>query len=269
MNERPSAFRTDLLAGQVALITGGGSGICRGIAEAYLAHGATVVITSRSAERLETAAAELTDGLGLDRGRCLALAADVRDFGAVEGVVARTLTELGRLDVVINGAAGNFLAPAASLSSNAFRTVLEIDTLGTFHVCKAAFAGFMKQHGGSIINISATLHYTGVPMQMHPGAAKAAIDAMTRHLAMEWGPSRIRVNGIAPGPIGDTEGMKRLLPEPMKEKLRKKIPLQRFGTSADVADSALFLASDAARWMTGTTLVVDGGAWMIGAPFDF
>jgi peroxisomal 2,4-dienoyl-CoA reductase len=260
-----SVYRSDMLAGQVALVTGGGTGICRGITEALLAHGADVVITSRNAERLQAAADEMAAASGR---RCIPLAADVRDLPAVEGVITRTLEALGRLDIVVNGAAGNFLAPAASLSSNAFRTVLEIDTLGTFHVCKAAFNGWMKRNGGSIINVSATLHYTGVPLQMLPGAAKAAIDAMTRHLAFEWGPSGVRINSLAPGPIGDTEGMKRLLPEPMKEKLRKKIPLQRFGTVADVADAALYLASDAARYVTGSVLVVDGGAWMIGAPFD-
>jgi len=260
-----SIYRDDMLAGRVALVTGGGSGICRGITEAFLAHGADVVIMSRNEEKLTAAAAEMAAASGR---RCVAMAADVRDLPAVEAVVARTVAELGRLDVVVNGAAGNFLAPAATLSSNAFRTVLEIDTLGTFHVSKAAFNGWMKRNGGSIINVSATLHYTGVPLQMHPGAAKAAIDAMTRHLAFEWGPSGVRVNALAPGPIGDTEGMKRLLPEAMKEKLRKRIPLQRFGTTGDVADAALFLAGPAAAYVTGSVLVVDGGAWMIGAPMD-
>ena len=122
----------------------------------------------------------------------------------------------------------------------------------------------MRAHGGCIINISATLHYTGVPFQVHAGSAKAAIDAMTKHLAVEWGPAKVRVNCIAPGPIDETEGMSRLAPKGMKAKLEKQIPLGRFGAIGEVADAALFLASDAARWITGAVLVVDGGAWMAG-----
>ncbi|MFO0748693.1 MAG: SDR family oxidoreductase [Myxococcota bacterium] len=256
-----SIFRPDALAGQVALVTGGGSGIGKGIVERFLEHGADAVIVSRNAERLAAAAAELSQKFGR---RVVAVPADVREPERIEAAIAEALAAFGRLDIVVNNAAGNFLAPAATLSYKGFATVHAIDTLGTFNVSKAAFSAWMRAHGGCIIDISATLHYTGVPFQVHAGSAKAAIDAMTKHLACEWGPAKIRVNCIAPGPIDDTEGMSRLAPAGMKEKLAAQIPLGRFGTIGEIADAALFLASDAARFVTGAVLVVDGGAWMAG-----
>jgi NAD(P)-dependent dehydrogenase (short-subunit alcohol dehydrogenase family) len=166
---------------------------------------------------LARAAAEMTEATGRT---CLGVPADVRKPDEVEAAFDRTLEAFGRVDIVINGAAGNFLAPAATLSYNAFRTVMEIDALGTFNVSKAAFTKYLGAHGGNIVNISATLHYKGTPLQTHPGSAKAAVDAMTRHLAVEWGAAGIRVNAIAPGPIDETEGMKRLAPGDVKQKGR-------------------------------------------------
>ena len=254
-----SVFRDDVLEGQVALITGGGSGICLEITRKFMAHGCDTVIVSRSQERLDEAAKVLSEETGR---RCLALAADVREMEKVEAAMDAALEHYGRLDIVVNGAAGNFLCPAAKLSSNAFKTVLEIDTLGTYNVSRAAFDKALRDKGGSILNISATLHYAGQALQVHPGVAKAGIDAMTRHLAVEWGAAKIRVNAISPGPIGDTEGMRRLMPPGMKEDLERRIPLNRFGRSEEIADAALFLSSDAAQWITGSILVVDGGSWM-------
>lgn len=143
-------------------------------------------------------------------GEVLAVACDVRDFEAVLEMVGRVLSHFGRLDICVNGAAGNFLAQADSLSSRAFRTVMEIDTLGTFNVSRAVFDKCMREHGGSIINITATLHLNGVPMQAHAAAAKAAIEGFTRVLCNEWGCHGVRVNCLAPGPIADTEGFRRL-----------------------------------------------------------
>ena len=145
----------------------------------------------------------------------------------------------GKIDIVVNGAAGNFLCAAEELSPNGFGTVVDIDLKGTFNVCRATFAQ-LKEHRGQILNISATLHYLGTPMQLHVSAAKAGVDALTRNLAVEWGRYGIRVNAIAPGPIEDTEGMKRLVPEPVKERLLKKIPLGRFGRIADIEKAAVF-----------------------------
>jgi peroxisomal 2,4-dienoyl-CoA reductase len=261
-----SIFQPNILEGQVAFVTGGGSGIGKAIVRRFMEHGAHAVIASRNLEKLETAAHELAAATGR---RCLAVQADVREPAQIEAAIDTAVRELGRLDILVNNAAGNFLSPAAALSYKGFATVHAIDTLGTFNTSKAAFARWMREHGGAIINISATLHYNGTPLQVHAGTAKAAVDAMTKHLAVEWGPARIRVNGIAPGPIADTEGMKRLAPAPeITKKLERQIPLGRFGTADEIADMALYLASDAARWVTGATFVVDGGAWLTGQRLD-
>ncbi len=256
-------FRDDVLEGKVAFVTGGGSGICMGIARGFLAHGARVAIASRKLERVEGAARVLAAGTG---GECLAVAADVRDPTAVEAALDRTLERFGALDIVVNGAAGNFLAPAAQLSANGFKTVLDIDAAGTFNVSKAAFEKSLRDKGGCILNISATLHYGATPLHIHASAAKAAVDAITRTLALEWGSLGIRVNGIAPGPIADTEGMRRLAPGDLKTALERAIPIGRFGTIEEIANVALFLATPAASLIHGATLVVDGGAWLAGPP---
>src|SRR5262249_52557738 len=194
-------------------------------------------------------------------GEALAVAADVRKSEEVEKAIAATLDRFGRVDIVVNGAAGNFLCAAEELSPNGFGTVVDIDLKGTFNVCLAAFDE-LKKHRGQILNISATLHYLGTPLQLHVSAAKAGVDALTRNLAVEWGRHGIRVNAIAPGPIADTEGMKRLVPEPIKEKLQQRIPLGRFGLIKDIENAAVFLCSGAASYINGEVLVVDGGHWL-------
>ncbi len=254
-----SVFSADLLEGKVAFVTGGGTGITGGIARALAEHGAKVAITSRKMENLEPMKAEIEAG----RGECFAVATDVRDFEGVEKAIAATVDHFGKIDIVVNGAAGNFLCWSNELSANGFGTVVDIDTKGTFNVCRAAFEQ-LKENKGQILNISATLHYLGTPMQIHVAAAKAGVDAITRNLTVEWGRYGIRVNGIAPGPIEDTEGMKRLLPPNLKEALTQKIPLKRFGRIKDIEDSALFLCSPAASYISGVTLVVDGGHWLTG-----
>jgi peroxisomal 2,4-dienoyl-CoA reductase len=254
-----SVFASDILQGKVAFVTGGGTGITGGIARAFAEHGAKVAITSRKEENLSTVKRTL-EAAG---GECFAVAADVRDYEAVEKAIAQTIENFGQIDIVVNGAAGNFLCAADQLSSNGFGTVVDIDTKGTFNVCRAAFEE-LKRSQGQILNISATLHYLATPMQIHVSAAKAGVDAITRNLSAEWGRHGIRVNGIAPGPIEDTEGMKRLLPDALKERITKKIPLGRFGRIRDIENAALFLTSDAASYVNGVTLVVDGGQWLLG-----
>jgi peroxisomal 2,4-dienoyl-CoA reductase len=250
-------FADGVLNGHVALVTGGGTGITGGVARAFAEAGASVALVSRKMEHLEPAA----EAINQNGGKAIAVTADVRQPAEVENAVARTVEAFGKLDIVVNGAAGNFLCAAEELSPNGFGTVVDIDLKGTFNVCRASFAQ-LKEHGGQILNISATLHYLGTPLQLHVSAAKAGVDALTRNLAVEWGRHGIRVNAIAPGPIADTEGMKRLVPAPMMEKLKTMVPLGRFGLIADIERAAVFICSDAASFINGVVLVVDGGHWL-------
>lgn len=244
-------FRPNLLAGRVALVTGGGSGICKGIAAAYRQLGAEVCIVGRKADRLAEAAQEIG---------ALPFAGDVRKPDDVAAAIATTVAKFGKLDTLVNGAAGNFLSPAAALSPNGFRTVVDIDLCGTFNASRAAFEHLQKAGDALILNISATLHYHGTPMQVHASAAKAGVDAVTKNLAVEWGQFGVRVCGIAPGPIGDTEGMKRLAPPgDLSQKMKSAIPAGRFGTIDEIAAAAVYLRSPAAAYVTGHVLVVDGG----------
>ncbi|CAN5573981.1 SDR family oxidoreductase [soil metagenome] len=255
-------FADNILQGKVAFVTGGGTGITGGVARAFAESGAKVAITSRKIENLEA----MKSVIESNGGECFAVAADVRDFDAVQNAIAQTVEKFGKIDIAVNGAAGNFLCKANELSPNGFGTVVDIDTKGTFNVCRAVFEE-LKKTNGQILNISATLHYLATPMQIHVSAAKAGVDAITRNLSVEWGKFGIRVNGIAPGPIEDTEGMKRLLLPELKDKLTRKIPLQRFGKIKDIENAALFLTSDAASYINGVTLVVDGGQWLLGTSF--
>ncbi len=250
-------FSPTLLQKKVALVTGGGTGICRGIALAFAKHGCDVAITSRKLEHLEPTRDELR-ALGV---RAVAKAADVRDPAAVNDAVSAVVSELGRLDILINGAAGNFICLAENLSPNGFGTVVDIDLKGTFNMSRAALP-HLKAQGGSVINISATLPYLGTVGQAHASAAKAGVDSLTRTLAVEWGPYGIRVNGIAPGPIEGTEGVRRLTNEKSREGALRQCPLGRLGTVDDIANASLYLASEAASYVNGVTLVVDGGLWL-------
>lgn len=253
-----SSFRARFLEGRAALITGGGTGICRGIALAYATYGCDVAIVSRDPAHLEPTVSDLR-GLGV---QALSAAVDVRDAVGVAGVVEETVARLGRLDVLVNGAAGNFLCLAEDLSPNGFGAVVDIDLKGTFHVSRAAFP-HLKATRGTIVNISATLHHGATVAQLHVSAAKAGLDALTRNLAVEWGGYGIRVNGLAPGPIADTEGVKRLLPGDARTRVERRTPLGRMGAIDDIAAAALFLSSPAAAFINGHTLVVDGGLSLV------
>lgn len=268
-----SVFRPDLYAGSVAVITGGGSGIGYGIATLLHSLGATVVLASRNAERLEEAAARLREAGGTGAVHTAPL--DVRDQEAVKATMARIAEEHGRIDLLVNNAAGNFYVPSEQMSPNAWRAVLDIDLSGTFFCTQAVFPYMQRAGGGNVINISMTLHYRGWPMMAHATAAKAGIDALTRTLAVEWARHNIRVNAIAPGPI-PTEGVRKAFTPPsgsgaadvfavqraMGDYARKTIPLGRWGDPADIANAVAFLASNAGSWITGAILVVDGGEWL-------
>ncbi|KAM4525033.1 peroxisomal 2,4-dienoyl-CoA reductase [(3E)-enoyl-CoA-producing] isoform 2-T2 [Odontesthes bonariensis] len=253
-------YSPDLLKDHVGFITGGGSGIGLRIAEIFMRHGCDTVIASRNLDKLKEAAKKLSAASGR---RCLPLCLDVRQPESINAAVDETLKEFGRVDVLVNNAAGNFLCPASALSFNAFKTVLEIDTMGTFNTSKVVYDKWFKDHGGNIVNISATLPYRGQALQVHAGSAKAANDAMTKHLAVEWGPNGVRVNAVAPGPISGTEGYRRL-GGPKAEAVGsfESIPLERAGNKTEMAHCTLFLASRASSYVTGAILVADGGAWL-------
>ncbi|MBC7533083.1 MAG: SDR family oxidoreductase [Oligoflexus sp.] len=257
-----SPFKADILKGKVAFITGGGSGINFGIAQALAAHGADIAMMGRREEVLKNACDEIKSKYSV---RTFYKTGDVRDADMCAAALKATNETLGHLDILVNGAAGNFLAPPELLSPNGFKTVIDIDLNGTFNMCRYAYE-YLKQSKGVIINISANLHYVGTLFQSHVSAAKAGVDALTLNLAAEWGHDGIRVCGIAPGPIGDTEGMKRLAPGEVGEKLKRAIPLGRFGTTEEIGMAAVFLTSSAAAYITGETLVVDGGHWFAKPP---
>ncbi|HXE57352.1 MAG TPA: SDR family oxidoreductase [Gemmatimonadales bacterium] len=269
MTDGTSVFRPALLRGRVALITGGGTGIGLGIASCLARAGADLAIASRNPEHLERAAARLRE---LGR-RVVTVPMNVRDPEAVKQGVERAAAELGRIDLLVNNAAGNFYAPSATLSPNGWRAVIETDLYGTFFCCQAVYPIMKAQGGGRIVSVSMTLHYRGWPLMAHATAAKAGVDALTRTLALEWAPDRITVNAVAPGPI-PTEGVKKAFTPPggsdvpdlfaMEAYVKRAIPLGRWGTPEDIGEMVTFLASPAGDWITGSIFVVDGGSWLAG-----
>lgn len=254
------AFQKPVLSGKTAVITGGGSGINLSIAQRYAQHGARVALIGRTREKLDTAAAGIRAGGGAASGH----PADVRDYDALAAAIKAARDEHGEIDLVVCGAAGNFPAPALGMSANGFKSVVDIDLLGTFNTCRAVFE-HLRKPGASIISISAMQAFTPMPMQAHVCAAKAGVDMLTKCLAIEWGPEGVRVNSIAPGAVDDTEGMRRLAPTPeIRKQFTRGIPLQRFATKDEIADLALFLSSDAAAFITGAVVVCDGGQSLAG-----
>lgn len=249
-----SYFAKDLFRGKTVFITGGSSGINLGIARNFAALGANLGIVGRSQEKLDAATAEL-EAIG---ARVAAHSVDVRHYPALEKALQDTHAALGPVHTLICGAAGNFPCPAADLSPNGFKAVIDIDLLGSFHACRAGFTQ-LRETQGNIIFISAGMAFMPYAFQAHVGAAKAGIDNLMRNLALEWGPFGIRCNSIVPGPIEGTEGVRRLVPQGNADQLRKAIPLGRFGTPDDIGQLSVFLASPLASYITGTVVVADGG----------
>ncbi|MBV7460290.1 MULTISPECIES: SDR family oxidoreductase [unclassified Acidovorax] len=254
------ALSRHLFTGKTAFITGGSSGINLAIAGAYAAHGARVAICGRTQVRLDTAAAQLrTYG-----GEVRAYQADVRAPEQLAHALQATRDELGTIDILVCGAAGNFLAAAEDLSVNGFRTVVDIDLMGSFHAASLAFEQ-LRDSKGCILFITAAMASLPHAYQLHVGAAKAGVDNMMRNLALEWGCHGIRANSIMPGPIGDTEGLRRLSAGSALGRLADSVPLRRLGHVQDIAAAAVFLASPMASYITGVVLAVDGGQCLGGS----
>ena len=257
----PKVFCDHLLKGKVAFITGGGSGINLRIAERFAEQGAQLALVGRKQEKLDAAVKKM-EALG---AKAIGVSADVRDYAALDSAFRKTREAFGEVDILLCGAAGNFPAPAVGMSANGFKSVIDIDLLGAFNTCRAGFE-HLRKPGASIIAITATHAFIPYPMQSHVCAAKAGIELLCKTLAIEWGSMGMRVNTIAPGPVDGTEGMDRLTPtEESKKQLTSTIPLGRYATKDEIADLAIFLSSDAARYITGATLVCDGGSSLVGS----
>jgi NAD(P)-dependent dehydrogenase (short-subunit alcohol dehydrogenase family) len=251
----PSALRDNILANKVAFVAGGTSGINLAVAQRFAQAGAAVAVLSRKQEKVDEAVALIA----ASGNKVAGFAADVRNYEAVEAALRATAEKFGKIDIVLSGAAGNFLAPALGMSPNAFKTVVDIDLLGTFHVLRASYA-YLNLPGASLISITAGQAVHPTPGQAHVCAAKAGINMLTKVLAMEWGPMGARVNAVSPGPIAETEGMARLAPSAeIEQAIKARLALREFGSKTDIAEACLFLASDSARYITGAILNVDGG----------
>lgn len=250
----------DRLDGRVALVTGGGTGLGLAMARAFGRRGARLAIASRNEAHLAAGRAAL-EAEGIP---CLAAACDVRDVHAVRRLVKRVEDELEGLDVVVNNAAGNFVRPAEDLPEKAFANVVDIVLNGTFYVSRAAGRAMIARgRGGVILNVVATYAWTGGPGTIHSACAKAGVLAMTRTLAVEWARHRIRCVAIAPGPFESEGAADRLWPsEDLEERVRRSVPLGRFASRDEVAEAAAWLVGDAAAYVTGECLTLDGGGWL-------
>ena len=253
-------YQSDLLKDRVLVVTGGGSGLGAAMAKRFASLGATSVVLGRRKEKLDEVVAEIQKSGGKAAGH----SCDVRDAGAVQAVADAIGKEHGRIDGLVNNAAGNFLTAAEDLSPNGFKTVVDIVLNGTFN-CTSAFGKKLiaAGKGGSIVNIVTTYAWTGSAFVLPSACAKAGVLAMTRSLAVEWATYGIRVNAIAPGPVPTEGAFSRLMADPsMEETAKNRVPLKRFGTPLEIADAAVYLMSDGAGYVTGDTITIDGGEWL-------
>ncbi|CAP98791.1 hypothetical protein E8E15_008811 [Penicillium rubens] len=275
------SWKDGIFANKVVFCTGGAGTICSAQVRALVHLGANACIIGRNVEKTERVAQDIATarpgakviGIG---------SVDVRKLENLQQAVERCVKELGGIDFVIAGAAGNFLASIEQLSVNAFKSVMDIDVLGSYNTLKATLPYLREsasKHrmdsttlqpspvgtGGRIIFVSATIHYRGMPFQSHVSVAKAGIDALSHSVAIEYGPRGLTSNIIAPGPIAQTEGLERLLPADALEAYTKAQPLGRFGHVRDIADATVYLFSDTGSYVSGQTLVVDGANWRMSA----
>jgi NAD(P)-dependent dehydrogenase (short-subunit alcohol dehydrogenase family) len=250
-----SIFRANLLKDKTAIVTGGGSGIGQRMAERFAEHGARLVLAGRKQEKLDAAASAIRAAGGTAETAAL----DVRDYPAVEEALRRTHERFGEVDILLCAAAGNFPALVSGMSANGFKAVIDIDLIGTFNTCRAAYE-FLRKPGASVMSISASHATTPIAAQSHVCAGKAGVELLMKTLAIEWGPAGIRANCITPGPTDDTEGMRRLAPtDEARSRVEQSVPLRRYGTKDELADLALFLCSEAASFVTGAVYCCDGG----------
>jgi NAD(P)-dependent dehydrogenase (short-subunit alcohol dehydrogenase family) len=259
-------LRDDALKGKVIVVTGGGSGLGKAMTKYFMELGAKVAITSRNLEKLQNTVKELENETG---GICLAVQCDVRHYDQVETMLQEVLKAFGKVDVLLNNAAGNFISPTERLSANAFDTVIDIVLKGSKN-CTLAFGKHWintKQNTSTILNIVTTYAFTGSAYVVPSAAAKAGVLAMTRSLAVEWAKYGIRTNAIAPGPFPTQGAWDRLLPGDLAEKfdMSKKVPLKRVGNHQELANLAAYLVSDFSAYINGEVIVIDGGEWLKGA----
>ena len=259
-------LRDNALENKVIVVTGGGSGLGRAMTKYFMELGAKVAITSRDLEKLQTTVKELEEETG---GKCIAVQCDVRHYEEVEKMLKEVLDAYGRVDVLLNNAAGNFISPTERLSANAFDTIIDIVLKGSKN-CTLAFGKHWidtKQETSTILNIVTTYAWTGSAYVVPSATAKAGVLAMTRSLAVEWAKYGVRSNAIAPGPFPTKGAWDRLLPGDLKEKfdLAKKVPLKRVGDHQELANIAAYLVSDFSAYVNGEVITIDGGEWLKGA----
>ena len=266
MDFKAKMLRDDALAGKVIVVTGGGSGLGKAMTKYFLELGENVAITSRDLEKLQKTASELMQETG---GDCFAVQCDVRNYEEVENMLDSVLKKYGKVDVLLNNAAGNFISPTERLSANAFDTIIDIVLKGSKN-CTLAFGKHWidkKQESATILNIVTTYAWTGSAYVVPSATAKAGVLAMTRSLAVEWAKYGIRSNAIAPGPFPTKGAWDRLLPGDLAEKfdMAKKVPLKRVGDHQELANLAAYLVSDFSGYINGEVITIDGGEWLKGA----
>jgi len=270
-------WKDGLFDGKVVFCTGGNGTICSAQVRAMVHLGANACIVGRNVEKTDAVAKDIATAR--PDAKVLGIGAiDVRSIESLQKAADRCAQELGGIDFLIAGAAGNFLAPMSQLSANAFKTVMDIDILGSYNVTKVCLPYLVKSAkkynkkgalpaspsagpGGRVIYVSATIHYTGLPMQTHVSVAKAGVDQLAHAVCIEYGPFGITSNVIAPGPIAGTEGMERLAKKRKEETASRSIPLQRWGRVKEISDATVYLFSDTGNYVSGQVTIVDGGSW--------